>query len=95
MKIVWTAEAEDDYFENIEFLMSNWSEAVTREFLDDVARCLDLILRFPDMFPQSDYKGVRKAVIRRQISLFYLVDGDQLILLRFWNNYRDPQDIKF
>lgn len=55
MKIVWTAEAEDDYFENIEFLMSNWSEAVTREFIDDVARCLDLILRFPDMFPQSDY----------------------------------------
>lgn len=61
MKIVWTAEAEDDYFENIEFLMSNWSEAVTREFIDDVARCLDLNSAFSGHVPAFGLQGCSQS----------------------------------
>lgn len=95
MRLIWTADAMNDYHTNIEFLLERWTTDVAQEFIEQVEDILALIVVFPEMYPLSDYKNVRKAVIRKQISLFYRIDGENILLLRFWNNYQHPEKLKF
>ena len=95
MKLIWTMDAMNDYHHNIDFLLERWTPHIAQEFIEQVEDILELIVLFPKMYPLSDYKNVRKAVIRKQISLFYKIDGEQILLLRFWNNYLNPKGLKF
>lgn len=94
MKVIWTDDALNDYHQNIEYLLAEWSEIVATDFIEDVNATLELIKLLPEMFPLSDYESVRKAVIRKQISLYYLTEGEKIYLLRFWNNYKNPDSLK-
>ena len=94
MQIKWSFFARDDYAQNIEFLVKNWDESVAIEFINEVEAILKLLSINPEMYPETNEKGVRKGVVRKQISILYEVDNDCIILLRFWNNYKAPQQIK-
>jgi plasmid stabilization system protein ParE len=95
MSIVWSNEAISDYHQNIDYLLKDWSDQVALEFIEDVESVVELIKNHPELFPLVDYKGVRKAVIRKQITLFFKVQDKTVHLIRFWNNYQDPERLSF
>ncbi|PPL01311.1 type II toxin-antitoxin system RelE/ParE family toxin [Parapedobacter indicus] len=95
MRLIWTEDAMNDYHHNIDFLLERWTTRIAQEFIEQVEDILELIAIFPEMYPLSNYKSVRKVVIRKQISLFYKIDGENILLLRFWNNYQNPRKLKF
>jgi hypothetical protein len=68
--------------------------ARTIEFIEDVEAVIELIKKHPELYPLTDYAEVRKAVIRKQITLFFRVKNKEIHLIRFWNNYQDPQKLK-
>lgn len=70
MKIVWSDEAVTDYHRNIDYLVKEWSEKVAIEFIEDVDAVIELIKNHPKLYPLTDYLEIRKAVIRKQITLF-------------------------
>ena len=94
MKIIWSDEAIADYHQNIDYLLKEWSEQVTIEFIEDVEAAIELIKSHPELYPLTDYKGIRKAVIRKQITLFFKSQEREIHLIRFWNNYQDPEKLK-
>jgi hypothetical protein len=49
----------------------------------------------PYAFPVSDYKNIRKVTVCKQINLLYEVHKAEIILLRFWDNRQNPEDISF
>jgi hypothetical protein len=51
MKIVWAEEAFDDYHQNIEYLLEEWTEKIALEFIEDVERTLELIKLYPELYP--------------------------------------------
>jgi len=89
-KIIWSEEAEFDYASNIDYLLEEWSEKEAREFVDNASQIIEMIRKMPEAFPISDYKGIRKALVCKQISLLYLEDKSDIILLRFWDNRQKP-----
>lgn len=92
--IIWTEPALKDYHENIDYLISQWSEKVALEFIDDVNNIL-FNLRIGNVkCSNSDYRGVRVLVIRKQVTLYYCDDKPNIIeLLRFWNNHSDKKKL--
>ncbi len=94
MEIVWSDNAELDYHENINYLLKKWSEESASNFIEEVDAVLDLIKINPKLYPESDYKSVRRVVIRKQITLFYQVKGSTIYLVRFWNTYKDPESFE-
>lgn len=83
MNVIWSEDAIIDYHQNIDFLITEWSEKVATEFIEDVEGVIELIKIQPEIYPLSNYQNIRKVVIRKQISLFYEVKGRSILLIRF------------
>ena len=94
MEIIWSGEAAEDYHQNIGYLLESWSEKSAMNFINEVDSVLEIIKERPEVYPLSGYRSVRKAVIRKQITLFYKLEGTRVYLVRFWNNYQDPESMK-
>jgi plasmid stabilization system protein ParE len=94
MQVVWSDDALIDYNQNIDYLLKEWSERVASEFVEDVEATIELINDFPELYPLTEYLGVRRAVVRKQITLFFKIKDEKIYLIRFWNNYQDPKKLK-
>lgn len=95
MQIIWSDEAVKDYHQNIDYLLAKWSSQVAIEFIEDVQASIELIKSHPDLYPLTDHQEIRRAVIRKQITLFFKVKDKQIHLIRFWNNYQNPEKLGF
>jgi len=93
LTISWSSEAIDDYADNIDYLLKEWSFKDAEEFVDNATEIIHIISLMPETFPMSDYKNIRKAVVCKQISLLYITNESEVILLRFWNNSQNPKDL--
>jgi len=94
MEIIWSDDAKLDYNKNIEYLLREWSEESAANFIEEVASVLELLKINPKLYSKSGYKSIRKAVVRKQITLYYQEKRSSIYLVRFWNTYKDPQSLK-
>lgn len=95
MTIIWTQVAIDDISENIAYLEKKWTEKEDTSFLKKVHNVLEKLSAVNIQFKLTDYKNVFQIVILKQVILFYEIDGEEVYLLRFWNNYQDPERLSF
>ena len=93
--VVWTPEAEETFDEIIRYLEVEFGDAVVRNFLRRVAEVISTVSQFPEIFQSAGTKNVRKGFIARQTSLYYSVKGDRIELISFWNNKRNPENLKW
>ena len=95
-KITWNIAAKSDYFENVDYLLNNWSEKEVQVFIDEVRR-IEFILKKGNVdFQDIGYRKVRRVVLRKQITLFYKInDKEEFEFLRFWNNHKDIKRLRF
>ena len=95
-QIKWNKLARDDYFDNIDFLLKNWSEIEAQNFIDEVDEVIFILRKGKVDYQETDYLNIRRCVIRKQITLFYkIIDTEHDELLRFWNNYQDDKKLTF
>jgi plasmid stabilization system protein ParE len=93
-RICWTSLARQDYYDNIDYLLMEWSEQTAQNFIDAADHVEQLLKRGNVEFEKTDMPGVYRCVICSQVSLFYrLLEFDTVELLRFWNNYQKPSDL--
>lgn len=95
-KIFWNPLAVIDYNENIDYLLDKWSEKEAQKFVEEVNH-IEFILRQGNVdFMKTDFTGVKRLVIRKQITLFYrIIDKYQVEFLRFWNNNKNSDKLNF
>jgi plasmid stabilization system protein ParE len=95
MQIIWSDEAIADYHKNIDYLLNKWSSEVAIEFIEDVDATIELIKVHPGLYPLTEFNEIRRAVIRKQVTLYVKVSDKQIHLIRFWNNYQQPEKLRF
>lgn len=94
-KVRWNKLARFDYYQNIDYLLSEWSEKDAQEFIDEVNDIEFILKQGKVEFQDTNVKDVKRYIICKQISLFYKVlDENNFELLRFWNNYQDTERLK-
>ncbi len=92
--IVWSDPAKKDYWQNIDYLLENWTEKQAENFIDTVYNVLDIISNNPKTFAKTEYKNIRSAIVVKQIRLFYRIKNGNIVeLVRFWNNYQNPEKL--
>lgn len=95
MRVVrWNKLARHDYFENIDYLLQNWSEKEAQKFIDKVFEIERMLANGNVEFQNTDREGIKRCVINRQISLFYRVISNwDIEFLRFWNNNQSLKNL--
>ena len=93
-EVIWSYEAYVDYDKNIEYLLQEWTieSVVNFEYL--VEEKLKQLQQMPWSVEATDIDHVRKAVIVKQVTLYYKITKERIELLRFWNSYKDPQGLR-
>ena len=94
MKIIWSPQAKKDYWQNIDYIEAEWNYQDVVNFMEKVERIINLLSMKNVAFISTNYRGVNKVVITKQITLYYKIDAEKLELLRFWNTYQDLQNFK-
>lgn len=84
-----------DYYDNIEFLLLEWSEKDAQDFIDEVDKTEFILKQGNVDFQNTDMSAIKRCVICKQITLFYKVlDKNNIEFLRFWNNYQNDDKLK-
>ena len=86
----WNKIARLDYFDNIDYLLREWSEREAQEFIDAVEETEFILKQGNVEFQNTDMPEIKRCVVCKQITLFYrIVDARIIEFLRFWNNNQD------
>jgi len=80
----------------LEYLLEEWGERATKNFVPKVFHFLDLLSEYPGLGSiENRQKGIRGFTIVKQINLFYTVKEDQIILLNFFDNRQNSEKKKY
>ena len=90
MQVIWAPEAEETFDAIHTHILNNWGANSSANFVKKTKNILGSISLMPDMFPETKFPNIRKAVIVRQSSLFYQVNNEYIGLLFFWDNRQEP-----
>ena len=93
MKIIWSKVAEVDLEENLNYLNDEWNEKVVLDFTIETERIFEIIVQKPKAFKKFK-KNIHQVPITKHITLYYRIGKDKIELIRFWNNFKKPQEIK-
>ena len=71
-------------------------ECVTSAFVKKVYDFLDILVEFPEIGSlENTEKNIRGFVIVRQITIFYKISGDKIVLLNFFDNRQGQKTKKY
>ncbi len=89
----FSPELEDDVVAGYEWY-ENKARGLGEEFLRMFDSALSLVLRYPLLSPEID-KGFRRRLLRRfPYAIYYIIEGNEIIVYGFFHCARDPANIK-
>jgi len=95
VRVVSSQLAEETYFDNLEYLDENWSQTVAQDFIKEVEETMNLLEGNPNIFRWWDSKEQFKVgYINKHISFFYSLNKEEIQIHFFWNNHKDPEQLK-
>jgi plasmid stabilization system protein ParE len=93
-RIFWSDEATRNLDDILDYLNSRWTERETSNFKIQLSKQLDVITKFPYMFPSSEQNPrLRKAVMSKQTIIFYEVKEEIVNIAYLFNSRQDPNQI--
>lgn len=93
--IYWSQTAQNDYWDNIEFLLNRWSESEAIDFINEVEQVLNILRQGKVVFKPTGYKNTYQITVVKQITLYYLINrNNDIELLRFFNNHQNPEKLR-
>jgi plasmid stabilization system protein ParE len=94
-QLFWTKRATQELFENLQFVLENWTEKEAKAFNKELNRILKIIVSNPKCFQRTNISHVHVVPIIPKVSLFYRLEknGD-ITILCLWNNQLNPNSRK-
>ena len=91
----WTSLAELTYTEEIDFILSKWSNKQVVDFIELIDDFLEKLLENPYMGKLSNKRDMHFFVVSKQTTVIYKIYPDfyRIDLLMFHNNKRNHTDI--
>ena len=93
--VKWLPEAELTFAMVMEYLEQNWSSKEVETFINRTDEVIDFIAQRPHQYIYSKKKDAYRAVVTKQISLYYRLKSKEVELLVFWDTRQDPSKLKF
>jgi len=96
LNIFWSKHADKSFDSIITWLQSNWGEHSVSLFVKKVYEFLEIITEFPEIGSiENTDLNIRGFVIVKQITIFYQVRNEKIIILNFYDNRQRPKRKRF
>jgi len=94
-KIEWTDNALSELKTIFEYLEKNWTEKELKKLSNEIERTINLISSNPKLFPISEEKNVRRAVVKKLNTLYYREKHNNNIeIISIFSNRQNPNKRK-
>ncbi len=79
----------------LSYLMIKWNDRIVERFISRTDEIVKNIKVNPLLFPRSiSFKKYHKAIIHKNISLYYRIDISKIYIILFWDNRQNPKFLK-
>ncbi len=96
LTIFWSKRADLKFDKIIKFLDEEWGETATKAFVRKVYDFLEILQEFPEIGTlENKESNIRGFVIVKQLTLFYKINQNNIILLNFFDNRMNPKRKKY
>ncbi len=96
LEIYWSKRAVKKFDHIQGYLFKEWGESVAKAFTKKVYDFLDILSEFPEIGSiENKEKEIRGFTIVKQVSLFYRIKENRIILLTFFDNRQNPKKKRF
>ena len=96
IKVFWTPEAIETYEEELHYIQQTWGLETLLNFSNRIEDCIRLLQKGIVEARYSKKSDLYFFVVSKQTSIVYRIytHKNQIDLLLFWNNKRDPNSLK-
>ncbi|MHA3787739.1 type II toxin-antitoxin system RelE/ParE family toxin [Flavobacterium hauense] len=92
--VFWTDHALSELKKTIEYLEEHWTESDLRNFASKLENTLQLISVNPDIFPNSDTKNIKRAIVAKHNTLYYRVNNNSIEIISLFSHRQNPRKRK-
>jgi len=87
LEVFWSKRADSKFDQILDYLQNEWGESATTAFVKNVYDFLDVLVEFPEIGAiEQPERNIRGFVISRQVTVFYKISGNKIILVNFFDN---------
>ena len=83
-QIIWTAEADKDFYSIIHYLKENWSDYSAEKFAERIMKKLERIAKMPYEPRFTSQSNIQLIRLDRKNVLFFTVENNHMILLSIY-----------
>ncbi|MCZ2084047.1 MAG: type II toxin-antitoxin system RelE/ParE family toxin [Flavobacteriales bacterium] len=94
-KVSWSVKASRELNEVYDYwTLNNNSNVYSEKILDETFRMINFLRLQSYIGEESRIKKIRRVLILENFSLFYKLMNDEIKVLSFFDNRRDPGNLK-
>lgn len=95
LTVDWSDEASDNLDGLIAYLENNWEEKVIQTFFKRLESIIETISLYPSAYRLVvKSKGIRKAVVVAQVSIYYQKKNSGIEIITLLDNRTNPKTIR-
>lgn len=95
IKVLWSDQAIENLESILHYLENEWPPNITGSLKKRLIKTINLLKKFPDLGTESSLKkGIRRFVMSKQISIFYEIYNDTMIIHYLFDNRQNPGGIE-
>lgn len=88
--ITWSNKAFADNEDNITYVLIKWGIKVALQYENKVIETEELLAKNPNLGQFDQTLGLYKILVVPQIYMFYEIAGNEIWVIRMWNNHKMP-----
>lgn len=88
-EVQWTETARKTLKETSNFILERWSSDVVEEFVEQLDYRITQLQNNPELTPAFENTLIRRLIIHRTVSLFYIDTPQFIKILVIWDNRQD------
>lgn len=91
-KVLWSDQAIENLESILRYLETEWPPSITDSFKERLLNTINLLKKFPNLGTESSFKkGIRRFVMSKQVSIFYEIDNNTMIIHYLFDNRQSPK----
>ena len=88
-QIIWTAQADKDFYSIIHYLKENWSDYSAEKFAERIMKKLERIAAMPYAPRFTSQPNIQLINLDRKNVLFFTIENNDLVLLSIYPYKKD------